>query len=102
MFDSHMVEAEEQHLLLDPGSLLKLYCGTNHSLALTWYKEAKQLFPSGRMHLRQSMLEIAEVTYEDSGLYSCRARSTGESLRNFTISVVGKRPRATEDIPSRS
>ncbi|XP_015267995.1 PREDICTED: fibroblast growth factor receptor 4 [Gekko japonicus] len=88
MSESHMLEAEEEHLLLDPGSLLKLYCSANHSLIITWYKEAKQLLPSGRIHMRQSMLEIADVTYEDSGLYSCQIRSTGESLRNFTISVV--------------
>lgn len=90
MFESHMLEVEEEHLLLDPGSLLKLYCTANHSLIIIWYKEAKQLLPGGRIHMRQSMLEIADVTYEDSGLYSCRIRSTGENLRNFTISVVGK------------
>nr|XP_056707189.1 fibroblast growth factor receptor 4 isoform X1 [Euleptes europaea] len=88
MFESHMLVAEEEHLLLDPGSLLKLYCSANHSLVITWYKEAKQLLPGGRIHMRQGMLEIADVTYEDSGLYLCRTRSTGESLRNFTISVV--------------
>lgn len=90
MFDSHMLEGEEEHLLLDPGSLLKLYCNVNRSLLITWYKEAKQLFPSGRVHMQQNMLEIAEVTYEDSGLYSCHARSSGDIIRNFTISVVGK------------
>nr|XP_056707198.1 fibroblast growth factor receptor 4 isoform X2 [Euleptes europaea] len=45
MFESHMLVAEEEHLLLDPGSLLKLYCSANHSLVITWYKEAKQLLP---------------------------------------------------------
>ncbi|XP_034298324.1 fibroblast growth factor receptor 4 [Pantherophis guttatus] len=88
IFDSHMLETEEEHLVLDPGSQLKLYCSTNHSLVITWYKEDKQLPPSERLHIQQNLLEIPEATYEDSGLYSCRARNTGESLRNFTISVV--------------
>ncbi|XP_048345580.1 fibroblast growth factor receptor 4 isoform X1 [Sphaerodactylus townsendi] len=88
MFESHMLEVEDEHLLLDPGSQLKLYCSANHSLIIIWHKEAKQLLPGGRIHMHQGMLEIADVTYEDSGLYSCQTRSTGESLRNFTISVV--------------
>ncbi|KAL7985886.1 hypothetical protein Chor_011052 [Crotalus horridus] len=88
IFDSHMLETEEEHLVLDPGSQLKLYCSTNHTLAITWYKEDKQLFPSERIHIQQNLLEIPEATYEDSGLYSCHAWNTGESLRNFTISVV--------------
>lgn len=93
IFDSHMLETEEEHLVLDPGSQLKLYCSTNHSLVITWYKEDKQLPPSERIHIQHNLLEIPEATYEDSGLYSCRARNTGESLRNFTISVVGKSKR---------
>ncbi|ETE73735.1 Fibroblast growth factor receptor 4, partial [Ophiophagus hannah] len=88
IFDSHMLETEEEHLVLDPGSQLKLYCSTNHSLAITWYKEDKQLSPSERVHIQQHLLEIPEATYEDSGLYSCHTWNTGESLRNFTISVV--------------
>uniref|UniRef100_A0A8C5RE35 Fibroblast growth factor receptor n=1 Tax=Laticauda laticaudata TaxID=8630 RepID=A0A8C5RE35_LATLA len=88
IFDSHMLETEEEHLVLDPGSQLKLYCSTNHSLAITWYKEDKQLSPSERIHIQQHLLEIPEATYEDSGLYACHVWNTGESLRNFTISVV--------------
>lgn len=88
-----MLESEEEHLLLDPGNVLKLYCDANHSGAsVVWYKESRPLVPGGRVHLQQSLLEISEVAYEDSGLYVCRARGTGEILRNFTISVVGERP----------
>ncbi|XP_048345583.1 fibroblast growth factor receptor 4 isoform X2 [Sphaerodactylus townsendi] len=45
MFESHMLEVEDEHLLLDPGSQLKLYCSANHSLIIIWHKEAKQLLP---------------------------------------------------------
>uniref|UniRef100_A0A8C3IE71 Fibroblast growth factor receptor n=1 Tax=Chrysemys picta bellii TaxID=8478 RepID=A0A8C3IE71_CHRPI len=84
---SRLLETEE-HLLLDPGHVLRLHCDDNHSLGVAWYKEAKQLFPGGRVRIWQRTLEIAEVAYEDSGLYMCRAQDTGQSLRNFTISIV--------------
>lgn len=93
LFESPLLESEEEHLLLDPGNVLKLYCDANHSGAsVVWYKESRPLVPGGRVHLQQSLLEISEVAYEDSGLYVCRARGTGEILRNFTISVVGESP----------
>lgn len=93
LFERPLLELEEEHLLLDPGNTLKLYCDGNHSGAsVVWYKESRPLIPGGRIHLRQSLLEISEVAYEDSGLYVCRARGTGEILRNFTISVVGRSP----------
>lgn len=92
LFESRLLETEEEHLLLDPGHVLKLHCDANHSLDVAWYKEAKQLFPGGRVRIWQRTLEIAEVAYEDSGLYGCRAQDTGQSLHNFTISVVGESP----------
>uniref|UniRef100_A0A674GAI7 Fibroblast growth factor receptor n=1 Tax=Taeniopygia guttata TaxID=59729 RepID=A0A674GAI7_TAEGU len=89
LFESPLLESEDEHLLLDPGNTLKLYCDANQSgPSVVWYKETHPLVSGGRIHLRQSLLEISEVTYEDSGLYMCRARGTGEVLRNFTISVV--------------
>ncbi|XP_038270080.1 fibroblast growth factor receptor 4 isoform X1 [Dermochelys coriacea] len=88
LFESRLLQTEEEHFLLDPGHVLKLHCDANHSLDVAWYKEAKQLLPGGRVRIGQHTLEIAEVTYEDSGLYVCRVQDTGQSLRNFTISVV--------------
>uniref|UniRef100_A0A8C0G344 Fibroblast growth factor receptor n=1 Tax=Bubo bubo TaxID=30461 RepID=A0A8C0G344_BUBBB len=89
LFESPMLESEEEHLLLDPGNTLKLYCDANQSGAsVVWYKESRPLVPGDRIRLRQSLLEISEVAYEDSGLYVCRARGTGEILRNFTISQL--------------
>uniref|UniRef100_A0A8C3XGX1 Fibroblast growth factor receptor n=1 Tax=Cyanoderma ruficeps TaxID=181631 RepID=A0A8C3XGX1_9PASS len=93
LFESPLLESEEEHLLLDPGNTLKLYCDANQSDAsVVWYKESRPLISGGRLHLHQSLLEISEVTYEDSGLYVCRAWGAGEVLRNFTISVVGRSP----------
>ncbi|NXK09781.1 FGFR4 factor, partial [Herpetotheres cachinnans] len=89
LFESPLLESEEEHLLLDLGNALKLYCDANQSSAsVVWYKESRPLVPGGRIRVQQSLLEILEVAYEDSGFYMCRARGTGEILRNFTISVV--------------
>lgn len=97
LFESPLLESEEEHLLLDLGNALKLYCDANQSSAsVVWYKESRPLVPGGRIRLRQSLLEISEVTYEDSGLYVCQAQGTGEILRNFTISVVGRSPSSTQ------
>lgn len=97
LFESPLLESEEEHLLLDPGNVLKLYCDANQSGAsVVWYKESRPLTSGGRIRLQQSLLEILEVAYEDSGLYVCRARGTGEILRNFTISVVGRSPCSTQ------
>lgn len=96
LFESPLLESEEEHLLLDPGNTLKLYCDANQSDAgVVWYKESRPLISGGRLHLHQSLLEISEVAYEDAGLYVCRAWGTGEVLRNFTISVVGRSPGST-------
>ncbi len=35
-------------------------------------------------------MEIADVTFEDSGVYVCMLRGTKEALRNFTITVAGR------------
>lgn len=93
LFERPSLESEDEHLLLDPGNTLKLYCDANQSGAsVVWYKESRPLVSGGRIRLHQGLLEISEVTYEDSGLYMCRARGTGEVLRNSTISVVGRSP----------
>lgn len=101
LLESPLLESEEEHLLLDPGNTLKLYCDTNQSGAsVVWYKESRPLIPGGRIHLQQTLLEISEVAYEDSGLYMCRAWGTGEILRNFTISVMGRSPGSAQ-LPAR-
>ncbi|NXU57879.1 FGFR4 factor, partial [Turnix velox] len=89
LFESLLLETEEEHLLLDPGNTLKLYCDTNQSgPSVVWFKDFQLLIPGGRIHLQQSLLEVSEIAHEDSGLYMCQAQGTGEVLRNFTISIV--------------
>lgn len=59
---------------------------------MVWYKESQLLLPGPRVRLQQGVLEITEVAYEDSGLYVCRVRGSGEVLCNLTVSVVGEGP----------
>uniref|UniRef100_H3AMP8 Fibroblast growth factor receptor n=1 Tax=Latimeria chalumnae TaxID=7897 RepID=H3AMP8_LATCH len=77
-----------EHLLLDPGDVMKLICDTNRTVDINWYKEASHLLPGDRIQIQQNILEITDMTYDDSGLYLCVVRGTGEILRNFTIIVV--------------
>ncbi|XP_078508908.1 fibroblast growth factor receptor 4 isoform X1 [Lissotriton helveticus] len=85
---AELVPEEEEHFLLDPGNALRLFCDTNRTAIVNWYKESTRLQHGGRIRLTDTILEIADVTYEDSGLYLCVVPGTGHILRNFTISVV--------------
>lgn len=85
-------EDTSEHLLLEPGNVLKLRCdpSSRPGMAVHWYKEASRVLPTPRIQIRGAVMEIADVTYEDSGLYVCVLRGTKEPVRNFTITVAGK------------
>lgn len=82
-------EETSEHLLLEPGDVLKLRCDTNRPGAVHWFKGDVRLQHSARMQIRAGVIEITDVTYEDSGVYVCMLRGTREALRNFTITVAG-------------
>ncbi|XP_040038295.1 fibroblast growth factor receptor 4 [Gasterosteus aculeatus] len=83
-------EDTSEHLLLEPGNVLKLRCdpSARPGMAVHWYKEASRVLPTPRIQIRGAVMEIADVTYEDSGLYVCVLRGTKEPVRNFTITVA--------------
>lgn len=85
-------EDTTEHLVLEPGDVLKLRCdvSTRRSAAVTWYKEGVRLLATTRIKMRGAMVEITDVTYEDSGVYVCTLRGTKHPVRNFTITVAGK------------
>ncbi|XP_051955369.1 fibroblast growth factor receptor 4-like isoform X2 [Xyrauchen texanus] len=82
------VEETSEHLLLELGDVLKLRCDTNRPGAIQWFKGGTRVQHSARIQIRAAVMEIADVTYEDSGVYVCMLRGTKESLRNFTITVA--------------
>jgi len=59
-------------------------------MAVNWYKEGVRLLPTPRIQMRGAVVEITDVTYEDSGIYVCVLRGTKDPVRNFTITVAGK------------
>ncbi|XP_030067457.1 fibroblast growth factor receptor 4 isoform X2 [Microcaecilia unicolor] len=84
----HLIPDSIEHVLLEPGSALRLLCHTADTKSISWYKEASQLLPGGRISMRQRVLEIQLVTPKDSGRYFCVESGTGKILSNFAISVV--------------
>ncbi|KAK6475667.1 fibroblast growth factor receptor 4-like [Huso huso] len=87
-FSGAQAEETAEHFLLDQGDVLKLTCETNRTVGINWYKEAVRVQAGDRVQIRPNVLEITDVTYEDSGLYLCVVRGTGEVLQNFTITVI--------------
>uniref|UniRef100_A0A8C1B7V7 Fibroblast growth factor receptor n=1 Tax=Cyprinus carpio carpio TaxID=630221 RepID=A0A8C1B7V7_CYPCA len=68
------------------GGHVKLVCKLHQpaSTRLQWFKkDSNRLGPDG-----SPLLTIADVTFEDSGVYVCMLRGTREALRNFTITVA--------------
>ncbi|KAI9542266.1 Fibroblast growth factor receptor 4 [Dissostichus eleginoides] len=73
------------------GNVLKLRCdaSTRPGMAVTWYREGVRVQATPRCQIRGTIMEITDVTYEDSGVYVCVLRGTKEPVRNFTITVAG-------------
>uniref|UniRef100_A0A8C5MBG4 Fibroblast growth factor receptor n=1 Tax=Leptobrachium leishanense TaxID=445787 RepID=A0A8C5MBG4_9ANUR len=87
---------QEEHLLLEPGNALRLFCDTNQS-SINWYREHVMLLSGGRIRMVGTVLEVSDVTYDDSGLYLCVIRGTGKILQRFSISVVDSLASGDED-----
>uniref|UniRef100_A0A7N6AE74 Fibroblast growth factor receptor 4 n=1 Tax=Anabas testudineus TaxID=64144 RepID=A0A7N6AE74_ANATE len=83
-------EDTSEHLLLELGNVLKLRCDTSTrpGMAVNWYKEGVRVLPTPRIQIRGVIMEITDVTYDDSGIYVCVLRGTKEPVRNFTITVA--------------
>lgn len=82
------LDDESEHLLLEPGDVLKLRCDAGRRGSVLWYKGNARVQHSTRIHIRNGVLEIIDITYDDSGLYVCMLRGSRETVRNFTIIVA--------------
>uniref|UniRef100_A0A8C6V1D5 Fibroblast growth factor receptor n=1 Tax=Neogobius melanostomus TaxID=47308 RepID=A0A8C6V1D5_9GOBI len=85
-----LVEDTTEHLLLEPGNMLKLRCdlSSRPGMAVSWYKDGQRVSPTPRVQMRGTSVEISDVNYDDSGVYVCVLRGTKTPLRNFTITVT--------------
>ncbi|XP_055718399.1 fibroblast growth factor receptor 3-like isoform X2 [Salvelinus fontinalis] len=69
------------------GDTLDLSCNTDAQPVL-WFKDGSSVLPNNRNRLVQRDLRITNVSYEDSGVYSCRVTHGNTLLSNYTIRVT--------------
>ncbi|XP_066534419.1 fibroblast growth factor receptor 3 [Hoplias malabaricus] len=71
------------------GDTLDLSCTPpNFLIPIIWQKDGGNVSPSNRTRLGQKMLRIINVSYEDSGVYSCRQAHSNALLSNYTVRVT--------------
>ncbi|KAJ8336211.1 hypothetical protein SKAU_G00395540 [Synaphobranchus kaupii] len=76
-----------EDFVLGIGDTLDLTCGPQGvPQPITWLKDSAGLSPSNRTRVGQRVLRIINVSYEDSGVYSCWRGNT--LLGNFTVKVA--------------
>ncbi|XP_045579774.1 fibroblast growth factor receptor 3 isoform X7 [Salmo salar] len=72
------------------GDTLDLSCNPDGpAQAVLWFKDGSCLLPSNRTRVDQRVLRIINVSYEDSGMYSCHVTHDNNLLSNYTIRVTG-------------
>uniref|UniRef100_A0AAZ1XYB3 Fibroblast growth factor receptor n=1 Tax=Oreochromis aureus TaxID=47969 RepID=A0AAZ1XYB3_OREAU len=78
--------------VLGIGDTLEMSCDPeeqeDHSEPIVWFKDGAELVPCNRIRLGQRMLRIINVSYDDSGVYSCRLARSNALLSNYTIRVT--------------
>ncbi|XP_033992132.1 fibroblast growth factor receptor 3 isoform X6 [Trematomus bernacchii] len=78
----------EDHVL-GMGENLEIPCDLeDHSEPVVWFKDGAGLVPGNRTRLGQRLLRIINVSYEDSGVYSCRLAQSNTLLSNYTVRVT--------------
>ncbi|XP_067885797.1 fibroblast growth factor receptor 3-like isoform X2 [Heterodontus francisci] len=79
----------QEEFILGNGDTLDLTCSSQgSSLAMVWLKDGLSILPNNRTHVGQRNLKIINISYNDSGVYSCKLWGTNEILSNFTIKVA--------------
>lgn len=79
-----------EEIVLGSGDTLDLSCNPRgSSLApLVWLKDGLRILPNNTTQVGQKWLKIINVSYDDSGVYSCKLWGTNQILSNFTIKVA--------------
>ncbi|KAM8939955.1 fibroblast growth factor receptor 3 isoform 2-T2 [Pelodytes ibericus] len=78
-----------EELVFGIGDTIELSCSAeDSSMSTSWLKDGIVIFPNNRTRTRQNLLKIINVSYHDSGIYSCRLWPSTEIFRNFTIRVA--------------
>ncbi|XP_065153149.1 fibroblast growth factor receptor 3 isoform X1 [Paramisgurnus dabryanus] len=69
------------------GDSVTLSCA-QHDFPIVWHKDGDSLSPSNRTRVGHKVLRIINVSYEDSGVYSCRHAHNKTLLSNYTVKVT--------------
>lgn len=73
------------------GDSLDLQCNApNFMMSVTWQKDGSIVLPGNRTRLSHKALHINNVSYDDSGVYSCRYEHDNTLLGNYTVRVTGQ------------
>ncbi|XP_044151418.1 fibroblast growth factor receptor 3 isoform X6 [Bufo gargarizans] len=76
-------------LMFGVGETIELSCSVESpSMSILWLKDGIAVRENNRTHARQNLLKITNISYDDSGIYSCTLLRSTEILRNFTIRVA--------------
>lgn len=73
------------------GDSLDLQCNApNFLMSVTWQKDGSIVLPGNRTRLSHKALHVNNVSYDDSGVYSCRYEQGKALLGNYTVRVTGQ------------
>ncbi|XP_058890407.1 fibroblast growth factor receptor 3-like isoform X4 [Acipenser ruthenus] len=78
-----------EEFVLGNGDTLDLSCSTQgSSVSVVWFKDGVLVVPSNRTRVGARQLRIINVSYDDSGVYTCRLAHRNTLLSNFTVKVT--------------
>uniref|UniRef100_A0A8C2Q9D4 Fibroblast growth factor receptor n=1 Tax=Cyprinus carpio TaxID=7962 RepID=A0A8C2Q9D4_CYPCA len=71
------------------GDTVDLSCTPRDFLVpIVWQKDGNAVSPNNRTRVGQKVLHIINISYEDSGVYSCRHAHSSMLISNYTIRVT--------------
>uniref|UniRef100_A0A672MA43 Fibroblast growth factor receptor n=1 Tax=Sinocyclocheilus grahami TaxID=75366 RepID=A0A672MA43_SINGR len=86
---SSEVEVFLEDYVAGVGDTVDLSCTPRDFLVpIVWQKDGDAVSPSNRTRVGQKVLHIINVSYEDSGVYSCRHTHSSTLLSNYTVRVT--------------